>query len=159
MTGGEQVRAAILALFDASGVSYEHRVHLRPESPQQAASLRGVVAEAMTKTLLLRVGEHCGLYTMPYTSRMNSKAVRKYHGARKAHFVSAEVLLEATGLVPGTVPPVGRPVLDFQLFADPALLGSEVIAFGVGLGTESLRVRSEDWAAVVRPQFFDFAGI
>ena len=77
--------------------------------------------------------------------------------ARKSRFATAEELRRLTGLVPGAVPPFGRPVLPFELCADPSLLENEVIAFNAGSLTDSIFLRVEDYLKVARPQVVSFA--
>jgi prolyl-tRNA editing enzyme YbaK/EbsC (Cys-tRNA(Pro) deacylase) len=63
-----------------------------------------------------------------------------------------------TGLVPGSLPPFGRPLLPFDLFADSSL-GAEQnkVAFNAGSLTDSIVMSATDWAEFAKPQRFDFA--
>ena len=60
-------------------------------------------------------------------------------------------LLELTGLVPGSVPPFGPPVLELRLVADPALLENEKVAFNAGSLTTSIIMASADYERVSGP--------
>jgi len=51
---------------------------------------------------------------------------------KKIRFASTEELLQLTGLVPGSIPPFGYPLLPFELFVDASILANEKIAFNAG---------------------------
>jgi len=76
--------------------------------------------------------------------------------AKKTRFASQEELKEMTGLVPGSVPPFGRPILDFDLFVDPSLMENKTISFNAGSLTNSISMKLEDYMKVANPIIFDF---
>jgi hypothetical protein len=57
--------------------------------------------------LVLRAAKH-----------LDSGAIKERFGAKKTRFATPEELRELPGLVPGSVPPFGRPILPFDLYAD-----------------------------------------
>ena len=61
------------------------------------------------------------------------------------------------GLVPGSVPPFGTPILPFELLAD-ATIGQreDKVAFNAGSLTNSIIMSATDWKAVARPRLFRF---
>jgi prolyl-tRNA editing enzyme YbaK/EbsC (Cys-tRNA(Pro) deacylase) len=62
-----------------------------------------------------------------------------------------------TGLVPGSVPPFGPPLLPFELFADEAVgTRYDRVAFNAGSLTNSIIMSTSDWVAIARPQRFSF---
>ena len=63
-------------------------------------------------------------------------------------FASRIELLELTGLVPGAVPPFGKPVLDFPLYVDERLRQNTRIAFNAGMLTRSMIISSTDYLRV-----------
>ena len=68
-----------------------------------------------------------------------------------------EELLELTGLVPGSVPPFGFPVLPFELYGDTAIGSVEdKVAFNAGSLTLSIVMKASDWKAVGKPAQFSF---
>jgi prolyl-tRNA editing enzyme YbaK/EbsC (Cys-tRNA(Pro) deacylase) len=62
-----------------------------------------------------------------------------------------------TGLVPGSVPPFGRPILPFDLFADDSVLRNDRIAFNAGSPTDSIIMSVEDYVRIAAPEVFRFA--
>jgi Ala-tRNA(Pro) deacylase len=59
--------------------------------------------------------------------------------------------LDLTGLVPGCVPPFGKPVLPFDLFVDAAIRENDRIAFNAGSLTNSVIMGVDDYLRVADP--------
>jgi len=62
-----------------------------------------------------------------------------------------------TGLVPGSIPPFGRPILPFDLFADRSILANDKIAFNAGSLRDSIVMNVEDYVRVAKPEIFAFS--
>ena len=79
-------------------------------------------------------------------------------GVKKLRFATPQELLELTGLIPGSVPPFGGPILPFELFADLSVGAAHGrVAFNAGSLTHSIVMSTADWLAVARPDGFAFA--
>jgi prolyl-tRNA editing enzyme YbaK/EbsC (Cys-tRNA(Pro) deacylase) len=108
-------RTAITDLLDAGGVSYRLLPHAEAVfTVEAAARQRGVVAEEMVKSILLREAGQAGRYVMacvPGTERVAPKAVQAALGEawRRLHFAGAEEILAVTGCVQGAVTPLRLP--------------------------------------------------
>ncbi len=63
----------------------------------------------------------------------------------------ADELKELTGLVPGSVPPFGRPILPFDLYLDEALRTNDRIAFNAGSLTDSIILGMSDYLRIAAP--------
>jgi prolyl-tRNA editing enzyme YbaK/EbsC (Cys-tRNA(Pro) deacylase) len=83
--------------------------------------------------------------------------VKRELGVKKTRFATADELLALTGLVPGSVPPFGPPVLPFELFVDEALSNNDRIAFNAGSLTTSMVVPMADYLAVAKGRVFAFS--
>ena len=59
--------------------------------------------------------------------------------------------------MPGCVPPLGRPILELDLYADSGLLGNDRIAFNAGSLTDSIIMGMPDYLAVAQPAVFAFS--
>jgi Ala-tRNA(Pro) deacylase len=70
----------------------------------------------------------------------------------KSRFASADDLKELTGLVPGSVPPFGRPILPCDLYLDEALRGNDRIAFNAGSRTDSIILAMPDYLRTAAPK-------
>lgn len=76
--------------------------------------------------------------------------------AKKTRFASVEELKNLTGLVPGSVPPFGLPILSFDLYVDPSLLQNEYISFNAGSLEHSVTMKLKDYIEVAKPEILDF---
>ena len=57
-----------------------------------------------------------------------------------------------TGLVPGSVPPFGRPIMPFPLYVDAAIQENDRIAFNAGSLTDSMILPMADYLRVAKPE-------
>lgn len=154
--GPEAVRDTILAHLERAGVPFVHLQHPAPASAEEASRARGVPIEHLAKALLMRVDGRRALFVVGLRDVVDNRALRAHLSARKARFVSAEVLLAETGLVRFTVPPFGRPIIDADLYVDAGVLELPAIAFGLGDKTHSVRMRPTDWALATSAEAFVF---
>jgi prolyl-tRNA editing enzyme YbaK/EbsC (Cys-tRNA(Pro) deacylase) len=103
------------------------------------------------KALLVKTGEVFRLLVMSAALRLDSAAVRRHFGVRRSRFASADELLEQTGLVPGSVPPFGKPILPFELYVDESIPANDRIAFNAGSLTDSIIMAVDDYIKIARP--------
>ena len=93
----------------------------------------------------------------PGGRKLDSAAVKRQFSARKTRFATPEELANLTGLVPGSVPPFGQPVLPFPLYVDPSVFANERIAFNAGSLTDSIVMQVSDYRRLAGPEVFVFA--
>jgi prolyl-tRNA editing enzyme YbaK/EbsC (Cys-tRNA(Pro) deacylase) len=152
------VTASIRALLSEHGVAFKEVEHEPTHTSEESAKARGEPLEVGAKALVMRLGQDFGVFVLPAHRKLDSSAIRRQLGLNGLRFATAEELLALTGLVPGSVPPFGRPILPMQLFADPevgAALGR--IAFNAGSLTRSLVLDADDWRRVAKPRELKFA--
>jgi len=65
--------------------------------------------------------------------------------------------MDLTGLVPGSVPPFGRPILDLDLYVDASIRANDHVAFNAGSLTDSVIMTAEAYLDLVDAPIFDFA--
>jgi prolyl-tRNA editing enzyme YbaK/EbsC (Cys-tRNA(Pro) deacylase) len=145
------VLEAIRTLLREHGVTFREVHHEPVRTSEQAAAAREEPLEIGGKAIVAKVGEGFHLLVFSAARRLDSKAVRKHLGARRFRFATAEELAELTGLVPGSVPPFGRPILPLDLYVDTSILGNERIAFNAGSLTDSIVLDRERYLEVARP--------
>lgn len=137
--------SSIRAYLDSLGIPYRHIEHGPTLTSEDSARARGEPLEIGAKALLLKVDDAFALFVFSAARRLDSTAVKKHFGARSCRFASRDELLELTGLVPGSVPPFGPPVLPFDLYLDAGLPGLPRIAFNCASLTESLVLATPDY--------------
>lgn len=141
----------IRTLLDTAGVTYREVHHAPTLTSADSARARGEELRVGGKALVIKAGERSGLFVLSAVCKLDSAAVRQYWGVRKLRFLSAAELLEATGLVPGSVPPFGHPIVPFDLYVDPSILANRRIAFNAGSLTDSIIMAVEDYLRVAKP--------
>ena len=154
------MRAAIQALLDAEGVAYRLLEHEPTRTSEDSARARGEPLEIGAKALVVKAGERFVLLVQSAARKLDSGKLRAALGVRRTRFASAEELLELTGLVPGSVPPFGRPILPFDLYVDRSVAANERVAFNAGSLTHSVIVSRDDYLAAARPTaLLDFTSL
>jgi prolyl-tRNA editing enzyme YbaK/EbsC (Cys-tRNA(Pro) deacylase) len=124
----------------------------------ESARARGEELRHGGKALLLKTDDVFRLFVLPADCRADSSAIRREIAVRRTRFASREELHELTGLVPGSVPPFGPPILPFDLYVDAEIAGHERIAFNAGSLTDSIVMSVADYLRVAAPaRLFRFA--
>lgn len=139
------------------GISFREKEHPPTYTSEESAAARGEELGVGAKALLLKTDDVFRLFVLPADRKLDSAAIKVELRVKKIRFATPEELHEMTGLVPGSVPPFGPPILPFELFADEAV-GSlyDRVAFNAGSLTNSIIMSASDWAAVARPRRFAF---
>jgi prolyl-tRNA editing enzyme YbaK/EbsC (Cys-tRNA(Pro) deacylase) len=133
-------------------------VHHAPTfTSEESARARGEDLRVGGKALLMKVGDTFRLFVLSASLKADSGAIREHFGVRKIRFATADELRELTGLVPGSVPPFGEPILPFELIADPSVTANERIAFNAGSLEDSIILSVPDWLRAANPTVFPFA--
>ncbi len=147
----ETVTSRLRGMLDGVGVTYRHLVHESTPTSEDSARVRGEPLEVGGKALVMKADGRFLLLVISAARRLESKRLKKALKARSLRFVSREELQELTGLVPGSVPPFGRPLLELDLLVDASVLEQERIAFNAGSMTESIIMATSDWRSVACP--------
>lgn len=124
---------------------------------EESAKARGEEVKIGGKALLLKVDNDFKLFVISASLKADSKKIKNYCKAKHIRFATKEELLELTELVPGSVPPFGRPILNFDLFVDSSIVENEKIAFNSGSLTDSIVMKTSDYLALANPVIFSFS--
>jgi Ala-tRNA(Pro) deacylase len=147
----------IRSLLDSAGADYETVRHAPTRTSQESARARGEKLSVGGKALVLKVDKGFMLFVLSAAKRLDSIKIKRRFSAKRIRFASAPELLELTGLVPGSVPPIGRPLYDIDLYVDRSVILNERIAFNAGSLTESVIMAVSDYLEIARPVIFDFS--
>ncbi|MBN2325259.1 MAG: hypothetical protein JXQ30_16130 [Spirochaetes bacterium] len=147
----------IESLIRSSGADYETVHHTPTRTSKESALARGETLSVGGKALVLKVDKRFMLFVLSAAQRLDSVKIKRRFGAKRIRFASAPELLELTGLVPGSVPPIGRPLYDIDLYVDESVTHNERIAFNAGSLTDSVIMAVSDYLEIARPVVFDFS--
>jgi prolyl-tRNA editing enzyme YbaK/EbsC (Cys-tRNA(Pro) deacylase) len=139
------------------GVPFREVHHEPTKTSEESARARGEQLRVGGKALLIKVDETFRLFVLSADRKLDSGAIKRHFEARKTRFATPEELLAATGLVPGSVPPFGPPVLPLPLYTDPSVFENDRIAFNAGSLTDSIILSIEDYRRLASPEVFQFA--
>src|SRR5882724_2211168 len=120
----------------ANGVAFNERHHEATLTSEDAARARGEELRVGGKALLIKVDDTFKLFVISAAMKIDSKKIRQRFYAKKTRFASKEELFEKTGLLTGSVPPFGAPILPFELYIDASITRNERIAFNAGSLTD-----------------------
>jgi Ala-tRNA(Pro) deacylase len=147
----------IRAWLSSEGVSFREVHHEPTRTSEDSARARGEELRVGGKALLIKVDDVFRLFVLSADHKLDSAAVKRQFSARKTRFATPEELVNLTGLVPGSVPPFGQPVLPFPLYVDPSVFANERIAFNAGSLTDSIVMQVSDYRRLAAPEVFVFA--
>jgi prolyl-tRNA editing enzyme YbaK/EbsC (Cys-tRNA(Pro) deacylase) len=145
------VLASIRSALERAGATWRELVHEPTRTSEDSARARGEPLRVGAKALLVKADERFVLLVLSAARKLDSRKLRAALAARKTRFASAEELMERTGLVPGSVPPFGEPVLPFPLYVDRSVLDNDRVAFNAGSLTRSILVARDGWMAAAQP--------
>jgi Ala-tRNA(Pro) deacylase len=133
-------------------------VHHEPtRTSEDSARARGEELRVGGKALLIKVDAAFHLFVLSADRKLDSAAIKLRFAAKKIRFATPEELAALTGLVPGSVPPFGRPILPFPLYVDPSVFQNERIAFNAGSPTDSIVMQVSDYRRLAAAEIFPFA--
>lgn len=147
----------IRAWLSTEGASFREVHHEPTRTSEDSARARGEELRVGGKALLIKVDDVYRLFVLSAGRKLDSAAIKRHFGARKTRFATPEELADLTGLVPGSVPPFGQPLLPFPVYADPSVFENERIAFNAGSLTDSIVMPSRDYRRLAAPEVFAFA--
>jgi prolyl-tRNA editing enzyme YbaK/EbsC (Cys-tRNA(Pro) deacylase) len=152
-----EVLQQIRDFLKSHNVSFKE-VHHRPTfTSEESAIARGESVSIGGKALVIKINESFHIFVLSAAMKLDSKALKKHFAVKKIRFANAEELKELTGLVPGSVPPFGRPILEMDLYVDESIFENEKIAFNAGSLTDSIVMSTEDYARVATFQNLSFS--
>lgn len=152
---------SILALLNQQSITFKTLHHPPTYTSEQSAEYRGEALSTGAKAIVYKIEQSFYLFVMPADRKLDTKKIKAYFKAqgkraKKTRFATAAELLELTGLVPGSVPPFGAPILPFELFVDAGILNNEKVAFNAGSLTDSVILPRVDYLRVADATLFDF---
>lgn len=144
------------SFLDSHGVRYREVHHEPTRTSEESAKARGEDIAIGGKAILMKVDDAFMLFVLSAAKKVDSQKIKKHFNAKKLRFATTEELQQHTGLVPGSVPPFGKPVLPLDLYVDGSIKQNKQIAFNAGLLTESIIMQTEDYFRIARAEVFEF---
>jgi Ala-tRNA(Pro) deacylase len=154
----DEVLERIREVLSQNGVAYREISHIATHTSEESARVRGESLAVGAKALLLKTDNVFRLFVLPADRQLETKKIKQELKVKSTRFATSEELVELTGLVPGSVPPFGIPILPLELYGDTAIGAVEdKVAFNAGSLTLSIVMKASDWKTVAKPVQFSFA--
>jgi prolyl-tRNA editing enzyme YbaK/EbsC (Cys-tRNA(Pro) deacylase) len=148
---------AIRTFLDSHGIEYRILHHEPTRTSEESAQIRGEELKVGAKAILMKCDSSFRLFVISAAQKIDSKAIKSALKLKSLRFATTEELLGLTGLEPGAVPPFGRPILDFDLYADPSVFENERVAFNAGSLTDSIILSANEYQRVAGANEMKFA--
>lgn len=140
-----KVFEAILKHVKSAKVPYQYIHHQPTYTCEESAKARCESLEVGAKAMLMKANDSYSLFVLSASKKIDSKKIKSFLGVRSLRFASPEELLELTSLVPGSVPPFGKPILPFQLYVDHSIEELSHVAFNAGSLSDSIIISGKDY--------------
>ncbi|MBN2880791.1 hypothetical protein JXM83_01945 [Candidatus Woesearchaeota archaeon] len=138
--------------------NYKEIHHKETPTSIDSARERGEDISIGGKALLLKTDDMFQLFIISASKQLDSKKIKKELNIKSLRFATPQELKELTNLVPGSVPPFGNPVIDFNLYIDTSITENEKIAFNAGSLTDSIILKTKDYLNIANPtKIFNFS--
>ena len=148
---------AIRNLLQERSVRFREIHHEPTATSAESARARNEDISIGGKAILLKVEGCFKLFVLSAVLKVDSARIKKHFKVKKMRFATPEELQERTGLVPGSVPPFGAPLLPFELYVDRSIAENERIAFNAGSLTDSIVMDVADYLEIAAPTVLDFS--
>lgn len=147
----------ICSFLDDRNISFRTVHHQPTFTSEESARARGEDVKIGGKAIVMKIDNDFKLFVLSAALKIDSKNIKVHFKAKSIRFATKEELHSLTGLVPGSVPPFGRPILNFDLFVDSSILQNEKIAFNAGSSNDSIIMSTADYQSVANPSILDFS--
>ncbi len=151
------VHSKIKELLSQHSIHYREVAHEPTRTSEESAKARGEDLSIGGKAILLKVGDAFRLFVLSAARKIDSQKIKEHFSEKKLRFATPKELQEMTALVPGAVPPFGRPVTEFDLCVDVSVTKNSRIAFNAGSLTVSIIMDMADYLRVASPEVFEFS--
>jgi len=143
----------IQRLLDEKSINYILTHHEPTLTSEDSARVRGENLSSGAKAIVYKVHDEFCLFVLAADQRLDPKKIKSHFKAlgkrvKKTRFATREELKEQTGLVPGSVPPFGKPILPYDLYIDSSLLSNSHISFNAGSLTDSIKMALDDYIRI-----------
>lgn len=140
-----------------NSIDFKEIHHEPTKTSEESAKARGEDIKIGGKALIVKIDDKFNIFVISAAKKLDSSLVRKYFNAKNVRFADINELMELTGLVPGAVPPFGKPILNLDLYVDNSITKNEKIAFNAGSLTDSIIMKVGDYLKISNSIIFDFS--
>ena len=145
----------LIEYLEQNKVWFVPMTHPRAYTAQEIAAAQHVPGREMAKTIILRVDQDFAMIVIPATQRIDLKILKEELPYKEIAFATE---YEFAWLFPdsevGAMPPFGN-LYNLPVFVDRTLSEDKEIVFNAGTHANTIRMKYEDFEALVKPQIVD----
>ena len=145
----------IIELLEKNKVQHQVKEHPPTYTSEESAWHRGEPLKIGAKAMILKTDRELVMAVLPADRKIDSSAIKKMFNSKNLRLATLEELKKLTGLVPGSVPPFGS-WFDLLMIVDNAFLEEEYMAFNAGSLEKSIKMKTQDYIAMVAPRVEQF---
>ena len=147
----------LMEFLDLNHVRYVNVTHSTAFTAQDVAQSAHISGKEMAKTVIVWMDGAMGMVVLPASSMIDFNKFKELSGAASVELASeAEFKDRFAECEVGAMPPFGN-MFNIRVFVDKSLSEDQEIAFNAGSHRELIRMRYEDYAALVKPVLGSFA--
>lgn len=146
----------IKELLNSKKIEYKISEHEPTPTSEDAARIRGVPLESGAKALVVKAGEKFLICVLSASKRLSIDKLCTLLKVKKIRFASKEELIQLTGLVPGSIPPIGQ-IFNLPTLVDHSIKEQEIINFNAGSLTTSITMKSKDYLPFFHNMTYDIS--
>jgi Ala-tRNA(Pro) deacylase len=135
----------VLDFIKNANIPYQYIKHQPTYTSEESATARGESLDIGAKAMLMKVEDTYALFVLSASKKIDSKKIKNLLKTRSLRFATTEELFELTSLVPGSVPPFGKPLFPFPLYVDQSIEELTKVAFNAGSLTDSIIMDRKDY--------------
>lgn len=139
----------IIVLLEKNNVQFEHFNHDPvPKDSVGAAKVRGLSPDSGAKALILQ-GKSGKFYQTVLSGhlRLDIKKLKNLTSEKNISLAAPSDVLEITGCVIGTVPPMGV-LFNIPVYVDNSLLEKEEVVFSAGTSTDTIKISPKEFVKI-----------
>ncbi|MFP4118458.1 MAG: aminoacyl-tRNA deacylase [Candidatus Woesearchaeota archaeon] len=155
---GEKTLIRIKELLSAFDIPFEHLHHESiPRSSRGASEIRGTPLHKGAKALVLHASSgNLIQVVIPAHRRADLKALKRMLGEKNLSLASPDTVLETTGCIVGSVPPLGR-FWELPVFVDKQLLDTDKVVFSAGTLEDSVRIEPQHLVSLNKAEVGEYS--
>ncbi len=150
------VYADIVNLLKDHNVTFTPYAHEAVYTSEDAAKVRGTEIHQGAKALIMIGDKKPLVVVLPADYKVNMKQMKDLYSIGDLRMATAKEVEALTSTKIGAVPPFGN-LFNIPVYMEEGLRDNKEIAFNAGLHTKSIKMREEDFEAIVKPTVGQFS--
>ena len=138
--------------LDNHHVKYLCIDHSPSYTAQEIAAVAHISGKVLAKTVIVKAGSQFYMVVIPATDHINFSELRQWTGSKEVDLAKeSEFKSKFPECEIGAMPPFGN-LYGIPVLVSSSLLSQDDIAFNAGSHSELVKMSSEDFARLVKPQ-------